>query len=79
MGFDLNQFCEHIKASTVVGANELRKGSKTRPQVLKVDSEATVVMGIAKASRAIWASTENLVEFTFHQFKIFYILHQIPI
>jgi hypothetical protein len=70
MGFDLNQFYEHIKASTVVGANELRKGSKTRSPVLKADYEATVVMGIAKTSRAIWAITGNLVEFTFYQFKI---------
>jgi hypothetical protein len=70
MGFDLNQFCEHIKASTIVGANELWKGSKTCPPVLKVDFEATVVMEIAKTSRAIWAITRNLVEFTFHQFKI---------
>jgi hypothetical protein len=66
MGFDLNQFCEHSKALTVVGANELRKGSKTRPPVLKADSEATVVMRIAKTSRTIWAITGNLIEFTFH-------------
>jgi hypothetical protein len=44
MGFDLNQFCEHTKPSTVLGANELRKGSNTRPPVLKANSEATVVM-----------------------------------
>jgi hypothetical protein len=70
MGFDLNQLCEHIKASTVVGANELRKGSKTRLPMLKADSEATVVMRIAKTSHAIWAIIVIFVEFTFHQFKI---------
>jgi len=69
-GLELNQFCAHINASTVFGANELRKGSNTRPPVLNADSEATVVMGMANTIRAIWASTENLVEFTFHQFKI---------
>jgi hypothetical protein len=70
MGFGHNQFCEYIKASTVLGANELREGSKTRPLMVKADSKATVGMGIDKISRAIWASIGNLVEFTFHQFKI---------
>jgi hypothetical protein len=53
MGFDLNQLCEHIKVSIVVRANELRKWSKTRSPMLKADSEATVVMRIAKTSRVI--------------------------
>jgi hypothetical protein len=70
MGFDLNQFCAHTNASTVIGANELRKGSNTRPPVINADSEATVVIGMTNTIRAIWASTGNLVEFTFHQFKI---------
>jgi len=66
MGFDLNQFCVHTNASTVVGANELRKGSNIRPLVLNADSKATVVMGMANTIRAIWASIGNLVEFTLH-------------
>jgi len=38
--------------------------------VLKANSKATVVMRMTKTSRATWVSIENLVEFTFHQFKI---------
>jgi hypothetical protein len=61
MGFDLNQFCAHTNASNIVGANELQKGSNTRPPVLNSDSEATVVMRMANTIRAIWASMGNLV------------------
>jgi hypothetical protein len=38
--------------------------------MLQADFEAIVVMGMDKTSFAIWANIENLVEFTFHQFKI---------
>ena len=47
---DLNQFCVEIKVLTVLGDNELRKRSKTRPPVLDTDSDATVETGIAKIS-----------------------------
>ena len=47
---DLNQFCVEIKVLTVLGDNELRKISKTRPPVLDTDSDATVETGIAKIS-----------------------------
>jgi hypothetical protein len=70
INFDLNQFCEYIKALTVLRANELQQGSNTRPPMLKADFEATVVMGMDKTSFAIWANIGNLVEFIFHQFKI---------
>ena len=50
---DLNQFCVEIKVLTVLGDDELRKGSKTRPPVLDTDSDATIETRIAKTS---WAT-----------------------
>ena len=50
---DLNQFCVEIKVLTVLGDDELRKGSKTRPPVLDTDPDATVETRIAKTS---WAT-----------------------
>ena len=50
---DLNQFYIQIKVLIVLGDNELRKGSKTRPPVLNTDFDATVETGIAKTS---WAT-----------------------
>ena len=50
---DLNQFCVEIKVLTVLGDDELRKGSKTRPPILDTGSNATVETRIAKTS---WAT-----------------------
>ena len=49
-----NQFWVHIKASKVFEFNLLRCELKMRPPVLKADSEATVEIGIAKKSLAIF-------------------------
>ena len=57
-------------ASTVLEANELLKGSKTRPPVLKADLEATIDTGITMTSHATLERITYLVEFTFHQAKI---------
>ena len=40
---------------------------RTRALILNEDSDATVVIGIAKISRAIRASVGYLVEFSFHR------------
>jgi hypothetical protein len=50
----------------LLGPMNLKKDPTPRPPMLNVDSEATVVIRMANTIRAIWASTENLVEFTFH-------------
>jgi len=47
----------------------------TRPPVLNADSEATVVIGIAKTSRATLARTGNFDEFIFHHIKASKVLH----
>ena len=49
-----NQFWLHIKASNVSSFNLLCCGVTTRPLVLMADSEATVEIGIAKKSLAIF-------------------------
>ena len=54
---DRNQFCVHIKTSTVLAPKELRNESRIRPPVLKADSEATVDTGIANTSLAICDKT----------------------
>jgi len=41
----------------------------TRPPVLNANSEATVVIGIAKTSRATSDRTGNFPEFIFHHIK----------
>ena len=43
---------EHIIAFVVCGKRELRNLSRMRPPILNADSEATVVMGMLKISRA---------------------------
>src|SRR5688572_18861629 len=48
-----SQSCIHTKASSMNGVREVQKSSKIRPPVLKADSDATVVMGIASTSRAM--------------------------
>lgn len=48
VGFDLIQSWAHIKASAVFGVSELLNGSITLPPTLNADSEATVVIGIAR-------------------------------
>ena len=65
-----NQFWVQIRASTVLGDSELWNESKTRPPVLKVDSDAIVETGIANTSRAIWERTWYLEEFIFHHIKM---------
>jgi hypothetical protein len=65
-GFDLNQFCEHINASTVHSVSELQKGSNIRLLVLQADFEATVVIGMANTSRVVLPRIRNLVKFTFY-------------
>lgn len=48
-----SQSYAQIRASTIVGVKKVRKESRTRPHVLKADSEATVDTGTARKSRAI--------------------------
>jgi len=50
---DLIQFWVQIRASTVEGFKELRNESRTRPPVLKADSEDTVDTGINNISQAM--------------------------
>jgi hypothetical protein len=64
------QFCVQIKASAVSGDNELLKQSNTRPPVLNADSEATVEIGMANTSRAIFVRIVYLDALTFYQPKI---------
>lgn len=52
-----NQSFAQIIASTFLCANELRNLSRTRPPLLKVDSDATVETGMLKISRAMEASS----------------------
>ena len=65
-----NQFWVQIRASNVLGDSELRNESKTRPSVLKADSNAIAEIGIANTSRAIWKRTRYLEEFIFHHIKM---------
>jgi hypothetical protein len=48
------QSCEHISASKISGVSRLWFSLRTRPLVLKANSEATVLIGMAKISRAIF-------------------------
>ena len=65
-----NQVWAQIRVSTILRDNELLKGSKTRPPVLKANSKAAVDTGIAMKSHATSEKITYLVEFTFHQAKI---------
>ena len=65
-----NQFWVQIRALIVLGDSELRNESKTRPPVLKADSNAIVETKIANTSRAIWERTQYLEEFVFHHIKM---------
>ena len=58
-----------INASIVVDDRELRYDSSTLPEVLKVDLEATVEIGIANISLAILARTGYRLEFSLHHIK----------
>uniref|UniRef100_A0A2N9H678 Uncharacterized protein n=1 Tax=Fagus sylvatica TaxID=28930 RepID=A0A2N9H678_FAGSY len=60
----------NLIASTVKADNEFLKESKTRPPMLKSDSDATVDTGTAMISRATWERILYLEEFTLHQPKI---------
>ena len=62
-----NQSCAHIKHWSVNGDKELLKSSRTRPLVLKADSEATVDMGIANISLAMHERIGKRGELHFHQ------------
>src|SRR5262249_24021898 len=66
----LNQSCEHNKAWTVLASKRLRYSSITLPPVLKALSDATVVAGIAKMSRANKERIGYRPAFTFHHAKI---------
>jgi hypothetical protein len=69
----LSQSWVHICASVVIGVNELRYGSRTLSPVLKADSDATVVTGIANTSLAMLARIGYRPEFTFHHSRTFQI------
>jgi hypothetical protein len=54
IGVDLlSQSWVHTRASNMKGVREVRKSSKIRPLVLKIDSEATVDIGITRISWAM--------------------------
>ena len=59
-----------MRVSTINGDNELWKGSRTRPAVLKADFEATMDTEIARTCRTTLESTCYRGELTFHQAKI---------
>lgn len=64
------QSLAQIRRSTIVGVSELLKSSRTRPPVLKADSEATVEIGIAKRSRAMRDSIGNLLALPFQYLRM---------
>jgi hypothetical protein len=70
MGEDFNHFRVHKRAFTVFGANELRKGSMTRPSMLNADSKVTIVNRIVKTFPVTLERTGNFAEFTFYYIKI---------
>ena len=65
--FKGNQSPVVIKASTTSGSKAARVSSITLPPTLNADSDATVVAGIARISRAILLRIGNFGLFAFHQ------------
>ena len=65
-----NQFWVQIRVSTVLGDSKLWNESKTRPPVLKANSDSIVETGIANTSQAVWERTRYLEEFIFHHIKM---------
>ena len=70
VGYLYNQSLQQTRASRVCGVIELRLSLRIRPPKLNVDSEETMLSGIARTSRAIADNTGYLLEFVFHQVKI---------
>ena len=60
-----NQSLVHNKASAFFGRIELRYFPMTWPLILKADSEATLVIGMLRISRAIDASSGYRILFAF--------------
>ena len=61
----LSQSWTQIRDCTILGVNELLKGSRTRPPVLNAHSDATLEIGMANTSRTISARIGNLGSFNF--------------
>jgi hypothetical protein len=66
----LTNFVHTPMLQLLLGPMNFEKDPTPRPPMLNTDFEATVVIRMANTIRVIWASIGNLVEFTFHQFKI---------
>ena len=62
-----SQLLLHIRASTIWRVRRLRCSLKTLPPMLKADSKATVVTGIAKISRVFILKAGKRVPAAFHQ------------
>ena len=64
------KFCVQIKLSTIIGGNELVKGSNICPIVLKVDLEAIVKMEMTNTSHVISAMIRYSTKFIFYKAKV---------